>query len=111
MRWFMPRSGCRLRAPLYRPSVALPGDELGERFRGQRLARPVTLEAMAAAHVEELELLARADAFRDHLQAEAACEADDGLGDGGIARVGLQVRDERDVDLQRVDREMLQVRE
>ena len=43
------------------------------------------------------------------LQAETAREADDRLGDGGVLRIGLEVGDERDVDLQRVDREMLQV--
>ena len=42
---------------------------------------------------------------------EAAREADDRLGDGRVLRVGLEVGDERDVDLQRVDREMLQVRQ
>ena len=86
-------------------------DELDELLRRQRLADPVALEAVAAAHVEEVELRARAHAFGDDLEPEAARKADDRLGDRRVARIGLEVGDERDVDLQRVDREMLQVRQ
>src|SRR5512140_1282965 len=86
-------------------------DELDEFLRRQRLADPIALEAMAAAHVEEVELRARADTFGDDLEAEAAREADDRLGDRRVAGIGFEVGDERDVDLQRVDREMLQVRQ
>ena len=61
--------------------------------------------------VEEFQLFAAAHAFGDDLQSEAAGKADDRLGDGGVLRIRLEVGDERDVDLQRVDREVLQVRQ
>ena len=66
---------------------------------------------MAAARREEFELRLRFDPFGDHAQPQAAGKADDRLGDRRIAGVGREVGDERDVDLQRVDREVLQVRE
>src|SRR6185437_14711207 len=93
------------------PQLAWPLlHELDELRGRQRLADPVALEAVASAHVEEVELRASADTFCDDLQTEATREADDRLGDRRVALVGLEVGDERDVDLQRVDREVLQVR-
>ena len=49
--------------------------------------------------------------FGDHLEVETARKSDDRLGDCRVARVGFQVGDEGDVDLQRVDRKVLQVRQ
>ena len=42
---------------------------------------------------------------------EPAREADDRLGDRGVLRVRLEIGDEGNVDLERVDREVLQVRQ
>ena len=94
--------------PLLRRARA---QELDETRWRQRLAHPVSLEAVAAARVEELELLARAPALGDDLEPQAPRQPDDRLGDRRVARVGLEIGDERDVDLQRVDREVLEVRQ
>ena len=59
--------------------------ELPERLRRQRLADPVALECVAAAPREEVELRTRSHAFRDHVESEAARQADDRLGDRRIA--------------------------
>ena len=66
---------------------------------------------MAAVDVEKVELRLGADAFGDDAQPQAARQRDDRLGDRGVAGIGLEVGDERDVDLERVDREVLQVRQ
>src|SRR4029453_18258449 len=79
------------------------GDELGKPDGRQWRAHPEALEAVAAACVQKIKLLARAHAFGDHLEPQAAREADDRLGNGGILRVGLEVGDERDIDLEGID--------
>ena len=85
-----------------------PGtDEPLECPRRQRPAHPVALETVAAAGREKLELHLRPHALGDDVQAQPAREPDDRRGDRRVARIGLEVRDERDVDLQRVDREVL----
>src|SRR5205823_2305443 len=60
---------------------------------------------------EEIELRLCSHAFRHDLEAETPREGDDGFGDGSVPRVGLEIGNERDVNLQRVDREVLQVRQ
>ena len=72
--------------------MRLLAHELEERIGRQRLAHPEALEAVAAAHVEEFELRARAHAFGDDPQPESAREADDRLGDRRILRVRLRGR-------------------
>ena len=66
---------------------------------------------MTAARAEKFELLARGHAFGNHAQSQPARQGDDRLRDRGVARVGFDVGDERNVDLERVDREVLQVRQ
>jgi len=78
---------------------------------GQGDACPESLEAVTPARRQEIELRLRPDALGDDLEAQPAREPDDRLGDRRIARVRLEIGDERDVDLQRVDREVLQMRE
>src|SRR5213080_508234 len=85
--------------------------ELDKFLRRQRLADPESLEAMAAVHIEKFQLRLGADTLGYDAQAQSAGERNDRLGDGGVARIGLEVGDEGNVDLQGIDREMLEVRQ
>jgi hypothetical protein len=60
---------------------------------------------------QQLERLRILDTLGDRLQLEAARERDDGLDDVAAGRVGREVADELDVDLQEVERQLLEVGE
>src|SRR5262245_13235553 len=84
-----------------------PGALLG---RG-RDREAVALDLVAAVRREQLELLLRLDALGHDLELEAVGEADDRERDHRVLRVGGDVAHERVVDLERVDREALEVGE
>ena len=68
--------------------------------------------AVAAAEFEQgFALGAGLDAFGDDFDVERAGESEDGAHDGGVAarQSGAQVGDEAAVDLERVNRELVQV--
>ena len=67
----------------------------------------VALGQVDAEPAEQFEGLGVFDALGDGLQLEAACERDDGLNDVGAGRVGREVANELDVDLEVVERECL----
>ena len=83
--------------------------ELLERIGREGFAHEKSLERVAPAPREEVELRACPHTLGNDVQPEAAGEPDDRLGDRRIAGIGLEVGDERDVDLQRVDRKVLEV--
>src|SRR5471032_2904301 len=79
-------------------------------FNGwQRPRIQVSLHFVAAGTLQEGQLLERLDAFGNHLVLELLGDADDGAGDGAVVGVAGNAGGERAVDLQRVDREALQV--
>src|SRR6266705_761295 len=71
----------------------------------------IALDLVAAVRGEQLELLLRFHALGHDLEFEAVREADDRERDHRVLRVGGDVANEGVVDLERVDRETLQVRE
>src|SRR4029079_16422694 len=82
-----------------------------ELVRGYGRAEVVTLHLVARAFAQERLLLGRLDAFGDDRQAQGLTHRDDRLGNRAIFRVARDLADEGAVDLQRVDREALQMRE
>ena len=66
---------------------------------------------MTAARVQKLELCERADTLGDHPQTQTFGQRNNGLGDRCVARVGLEVGDEGNIDLEGVDGEVLEVRQ
>src|SRR5205809_3056712 len=79
---------------------------------GRRRNREViALDLVAAVRGEQLELLLRFHAFGYDLEFEAVREADDRERDHRVLRIGCDVANEGVVDLERVDRKTLQVRE
>src|SRR5690606_13837799 len=113
-----PRLATSWRAPTARPvrerrgSGAQTGaalQKLEQLARRQRPGEQVTLHLVAAVAAQQLELTARFDPLGDHLEAQALGERDDRLGDRGVVRIGGDVLDERLVDLERLDREALEV--
>ena len=71
----------------------------------------VALREVDAELAQQLERLGVLDALGDGLQAEAARERDDRLDDVGAGRVRREVAHELDVDLEEVERELLEVGE
>ena len=72
-------------------------------------AKEVALHEPAAQVVDERSLLDRLDAFGDHLGAESARERDDPRDDRHLGRIVRGRDDERAVDLDRVDAEVVEV--
>jgi diguanylate cyclase (GGDEF)-like protein/PAS domain S-box-containing protein len=64
-----------------------------------------------AAWIKEGQLFKGFDPFSDHLQLEGVGQGDDRIGDGGIIRIDQDVVHERLVDLEPIQREVLQVGE
>jgi hypothetical protein len=68
--------------------------------------------AGAAAQCAQLLLLVvRFDAFCGYLEIQLAGKCDDGFNDLGIGQAGTRPADERFVDLKRIDRESMEIRE
>src|SRR6266851_3794732 len=84
---------------------------MAQRIRRERPAEIVSLQDVAVALGEESELLFGLDALGDDLEAEAMRHRDDRVRDREAARIGRDLAHERDVDLEAVDGEALQVRE
>src|SRR6266480_1835298 len=82
------------------------GGDLGG---GDGAAEVITLGPVATEALEPVGLLGVLDSLCDHLQPEAAAQLDDGCGQRVPALAGAV--DERLVDLQNVDRELLQITE
>src|ERR1051326_2739023 len=82
-----------------------------ELLRGDRLREEEALHHVAPVAAKEHGLFFHLDAFRDDFEAEGVGHGDDGGDDGGAVRVGVDVADEGLVDLERVDREALEVGE
>src|SRR5947209_18055441 len=77
---------------------------------GRRRNREViALDLVYAVSGEQLELLLRFHAFGHDLEFEAVREADDGERNHRVLRIARDVANEGMVDLERVDRETLQV--
>ena len=83
--------------------------QLHEAGGRQRAAHQEPLHQVAALAAQELQLLEALDALGHDLQVEVVAEADDGAHDGGILGVHREVVDEGAVDLERVEREALEV--
>ena len=67
------------------------------------------MHRVAAFGPQELQLGGCLDTLGDDLEIQVMTERDDGADDRGVVRVGADVGDERAVDLQRVQREALQI--
>ena len=88
-----------------------PAEERLQRLARHRLADEVALCERAAERAERVPDLLRLHAFRDDRQAEVPPEVDRGADDRRVARVVAHARDERAVDLDRLHRQPLEVRE
>ena len=86
-----------------------PVEEVGDRIDGQRVGEVVALPALAAEPLEQLQLIGVLDAFGDAPQAEGPAHPQHGVHEHGAIRMGVDAVDEALVDLQDVDRELLQV--
>src|SRR5512132_2447083 len=75
----------------------------------QRDGEVVALAQLAIEHAQPLELLHGLDALGDRLQAHPVPELDDGPRQRAVGRAARDGVDEALVDLQRVDRELLEV--
>src|SRR5690349_21665176 len=108
-----PPRGANTRAPAGNETRALSrGAEPAA--RGLRRAEQEALADLAAELQEELALRLVLDPFGDHLHAERACEREDRAHDCAgtrIARRARELGDERAVDLERLQRELMQIRE
>ena len=101
------RRGCPGQAGRGLAQRVLGLDQLG----GARAAEQVALATVAADLAQARQLQRGLDALGDHRQAEGVAELDDGLDDRRVLGVDAQAVDERAVDLDRLDREPLQVGE
>src|SRR6202000_441856 len=75
---------------------------------GNRRAHEIPLNCIATLCLEEFELRRGGDAFGDHFEVQAMPERDDCARDRCIIRILIDVRHERAVDFERVDRKSLQ---
>src|SRR5258706_116272 len=92
--------------------AARSSEELLRVLGRDRLADEVALDLVAAVRVEERAVLGRLDALGDDLEVQAVAERDDRLGDEALVRAAARgVAHERSVDLERRDRQALQVRQ
>ncbi|MNN45045.1 hypothetical protein D3C81_1593610 [compost metagenome] len=80
--------------------------QFGQRHRA---TEQVTLDEVAAVAFEKLVLLEGFDAFGDHLQMQGVGHDDNGLDDLHVLGGNWNVLDEGAVDLQRVQRQALEV--
>src|SRR5256885_298105 len=102
---------CRPTSPPERKRCARGRCARARRRRRPRASSIRISSAASSVRGEELQLLLRLDAFGDDLEPELAAHRDDGRADRGVIRVPPEIRHERAVDLERLDREMLEVRE
>src|SRR6185369_5529268 len=79
--------------------------------RGERVTEQEALRVVASERPQRLELGRRLESLGDRRQLERVCEPDDRLDDAGVLRLAAEPADERAVDLQRLDREALEVRQ
>ena len=77
----------------------------------QRLREQIALHLIATVAAQQLELTARLDPFGDHLESQAFRQRDDCLRDRSVVRIGGDVLNEGLVDLERLDREALEVKQ
>src|ERR1700722_10929276 len=103
------------RTPSVSPSSGLRGamqDGLAkllcQQLGRQTLGKQVPLDLVATMKAQGLELRARLGSFRNDLQSQAVRHVDDGDCDRCVVRIGRDVADERDIDLERVDEKTLQ---
>src|SRR5512146_2562404 len=109
--------GTRMRMVFLPGGRAAPGGLKAAVAREERLdlrgrhrrAEEESLHLVAAPRGEERELRIGLDAFGEHLEVEAVGERDDRFRDREASRVGRDLPHEREVDLQAVDREALEV--
>ena len=66
--------------------------------------------SIAATNVSQLsQLTARLDTFSDDVRSNASRQRDDALDDGGLLMFGVEAADKRPIDLERVDREPVEL--
>lgn len=82
-------------------------EELGDGAARHGLGEVEALAPVASEGSQLLVLLRGLDALARHLQAERLREGDDRVHDGGVLGVVPEAVDERAIDLQAVDREVL----
>src|SRR5678816_2938305 len=78
--------------------------------RGERLRKQKSLRVAATNLLQPPQLLPRFDAFGNDVRADASRQSDDAFDDSGaIVCLGGETADERAIDLQRVDREAMEI--
>src|SRR3990167_1777250 len=93
------------------PRAALGvGEQPRVRLGRERLAEVEALQLVALVAPQEPQLSVGLDALGDHLEVQGVAERDDGLRDHALLRfgAGADVAHERAVDLERVERQVLQ---
>ena len=73
------------------------------------LVEQITLESMAAVQIEKLALRFGFHPLGDHIQTERQPHRNNGMHDGSIVGVSGKIADERLVDLQLIQRQLLKV--
>ncbi len=93
------------------PRALTFGEATFQVFEGHRPTVHVALKGMASKTAEKQRLHLGLHALGYRRNAKIAGNVQDGLDDDAIILVGLQVVDERAIDLERVDRQALQMRQ
>src|SRR5262249_51839112 len=99
----------RGRARVLQPAAL--GQRLRAGVRGERARKAISLQLVAAVGPQKVELPFGFDTFGDHLEAHAVGEIDNGDSQRRIVRVADRLTYESPFDLERVERETLQVRQ
>src|SRR5713226_9885340 len=77
--------------------------------RRQRPRKVIPLDLVTAVRAQEFQLLLGFDAFGNNLLLQAMRHTDDGDRNRSVIRIGGDVTDEGEVDLERIDREALEI--
>jgi hypothetical protein len=99
----------QLGAPRSDSSACASLEQQPEVRGGQGVAEKIALAFVALLGPEECELLVRFHAFGNDPIVEVLAHPDHGADDGGVVRIGGDIAHEGLIDLDRVDRESLQV--
>jgi len=92
-----------------KPTLGARSSQPVERLGRTRAGEEEALDQGDAEPLEQRALLGALDTFGDDVQVQRARHEDDRLHDGAVGRVGVQLADERAVDLDAVDREVAKV--
>src|SRR5271167_2335594 len=101
------RSGANRESGRFAAPIEL--EDLRHRLPSQRPIQNITLDRIASLGAQKRQLLRRFYSFSHYFESHAMRHCDDGASDLLVVGVRRNVLDERAIDLQRVDREALEV--